>query len=137
MPNPITFSSTASAPKIVVPMKGIGGKIVSSLKLLFAVLLSGFLAIFGFGMISAVSTNMSVTGVGLQFDPIITLSYLVIAYMLSSYYQLNRAQGYKYFILALVLSYTTSFLQGSLFLVILIPVMKWLKLVTIEAGSRS
>ena len=112
-------------------------KIFFVLKFIFAALLSGFLAIFGFGIISALSTNIAVSGTILQFDPNITIAYLILAYLLSFYYQLNRAQGYKYIILALILSYTTTFLQGSLFLVILVPIMKWLKLVTVESQSRS
>ncbi|MEI6690730.1 MAG: hypothetical protein WCL07_03200 [bacterium] len=110
-------------------LRSIGSNLLALLKLVVAVALTGFAAILSVGVFSALSSNITFTGVEVQFDPMITIAYLGLAYFLSNHYQLDRSQGFRYFILALILSYTTPFLQGSFFLLLIIPTLQLFRLI--------
>ncbi len=84
-------------------------------------------------LLSAVSSNVQISGFKTYFDPQITLTYLVLAYLTGYFQGLTKKQQANLFWFALLLSYTTSFIQGSLTLVLIIPILKKLKL--IEATS--
>ncbi len=88
-----------------------------------------FLTIFVSSLLSSFSENIQLSGVTTLFDPLITIAYLAIFFSVSHYYSLTRKQAYYYLLLALFLSFTINFVEGSLILVFLAPVLRKLKLI--------
>lgn len=91
--------------------------------------LLGFLSLFFSGFLSSFSANIVSTDDTIFFDPLITLTYLILFYFLNHFYAFTNKQRGYYFILTLLLSYTINFVEGSIFLLILFPVLKKFKLI--------
>lgn len=96
--------------------------LVPGLKKLFvfllALALSIFLASFFTGFLSALSANIQLSGVTgtLSFDPLITIAYIITYHYAAHFFSLAKPTSFKFFLLTLLLSFTTSFVPGSLFL---------------------
>lgn len=81
------------------------------------------------GFISAFSNNIDTSSFNIIFDSQITIAYLLMYYSLSHFNKLTEAQNYILFVLTLLLSFTTNFIQGALTLLIIPPLLKKLKLI--------
>lgn len=91
--------------------------------------LLGFAAIFLSGFLTAFSANITSTNGQTYFDPLITLTYLVFFYFLNYLFTFTPKQRSYYLFLTLLLSYTVNFVEGSILLLVLYPVLKKLKLI--------
>lgn len=76
-------------------------------------------------MLTAVLSGLFPTNV----NPAVTLSYLVTAFLVSQLNDLNKNRQFKLLVLAAMLSWVTNFIQGTLLLLLLVPLLKKLKLV--------
>ncbi len=76
------------------------------------------------GFISALSNNIETSTFNIIFDSQITIAYLLMYYMLAKFYKLSDRQNYVFFVTTLLLSFTTNFIQGSLTLLIVPPLLK-------------
>lgn len=81
------------------------------------------------GFISALSNNIETSTFNIIFDSQITIAYLLMYYMLVKFYKLSDKQNYLFFVTTLLLSFTTNFIQGSLTLLIVPPLLKQFKLI--------
>ncbi len=89
----------------------------------------GLVCVFLSGFLSAFSANLSIQNGLTYFDPLITIAYILVFYSVSHYYSLTKKQAYNYLLLALFLSFTINFVEGSLILVFLAPILRKLKLI--------
>lgn len=101
-------------------------KIVSIIILSIVVYLGSAVAT---GFISAFSNNIETSTFAIIFDSQITIAYLLMYYSLSHFYKFNENQNYFLFVVTLLLSFTTNFIQGAITLLILPPLLKKLKLI--------
>lgn len=81
------------------------------------------------GFISAFSNNIETSTFAIIFDSQITIAYILVYYSLASFYKLTSSQNYILFVITLLLSFTTNFIQGALTLLILPPLLKKLGLI--------
>ena len=82
------------------------------------------------GVISAISTNIDVTAISIIFDPQITIAYILVYYSTNHFYKFTSRQTYLYLLFTLLLSFTTNFIQGSIVMLALPPLLKKLKLIS-------
>lgn len=82
------------------------------------------------GFISAFSTNIETSTFSLIFDSQITIAYLLMYYSLSHFNKFSENQNYVMFVITLLLSFTTNFIQGAITLLILPPLLKKLGLIS-------
>lgn len=80
-------------------------------------------------LLSNFSENIIIAGFANSFDPLITIAYILVFYSVSFYYSLSKKQAYYYLLLALLLSFTINFVEGSLVLVFLAPILRKLNLI--------
>lgn len=83
------------------------------------------------GFISALSNNIETSTFNIIFDSQITIAYLLMYFMLNRFYKLTDRQNYIFFVVTLLLSFTTNFIQGSLTLLIVPPILKKFKLIQV------
>ncbi|OIN89209.1 hypothetical protein AUJ59_02260 [Candidatus Beckwithbacteria bacterium CG1_02_47_37] len=69
------------------------------------------------------------TANGSQYNPIITIAYLLTACLFSYFYSATKREMFSWCLLALILSFLVNFIIGSLFLVMLPPALKKLRLI--------
>ena len=100
---------------------------VLGILVLFVLIYLGAAVLTGF--ISAFSTNIDTSTFSIVFDSQITIAYLLMYYSLSSFNKLTSSQNYVLFVVTLLLSFTTNFIQGALTLLILPPLLKKLGLI--------
>lgn len=81
------------------------------------------------GLISVFSNNIDTNTFAVIFDSQITIAYLLMYYSLSHFYKFSEKQTYFLFVATLLLSFTTNFIQGSITLLILPPLLRKLKLI--------
>ena len=81
-----------------------------------------------FFVASALAGALTAAG-GNQYNPIITIAYLLTACLFSYFYSATKKEMFSWCLLALILSFLVNFIIGSLFLVILPPTLKKLKLI--------
>jgi hypothetical protein len=81
------------------------------------------------GIFISIGSNASLNGLQIVFDPMITIGYIAVAYLLGHFNDFSKGQQYKLFLFSLLLSFIFNFIQGALLLVILLPLLKKLKLV--------
>lgn len=108
------------------------GKIKPILKGLSIVALSIIVylgAAVGTGFISAFSNNIETSTFSIIFDSQITIAYILVYYSLASFYKMSTSQNYVLFIITLLMSFTTNFIQGALTLLVLPPILKKLGLI--------
>lgn len=74
---------------------------------------------FFIGFLSSLGGSFSSIGLSqLNFDPLITIAYVMLYYFLTLFYQPDTSSQYKLFLFTLFLSFTVSFMQGAIFLVL-------------------
>ncbi|HBD02332.1 MAG: hypothetical protein UX38_C0003G0052 [Microgenomates group bacterium GW2011_GWC1_46_16] len=81
------------------------------------------------GFISAFSGNIDINSLTLSFDPQITIAYLLVYYSFVHFYKITSRQSYFYLLFTLLLSFTTSFIQGSITMILLPPLLLKLRLI--------
>jgi len=108
----------------------------SLLILLLAVLLYLLAAVLA-GAVSALSTNVDMTSVAIIFDPQLTIAYLLIYFATNHFYRFSSRGSYSYLILAIALSFTTNFIQGVIFMLILPPLLRKLKLLPLSPSANT
>jgi len=129
-PQPATNQTTTPPkPKIKLNLKPLG-KVVG-VGIVFLVLY--IVTIFISSVISSFSENVSISGLTTSFNPLITIAYILVFYSVSFYYSLTKKQAYNYLLLALFLSFTINFVEGSMILVALAPILHKLKLIETTA----
>src|SRR3972149_9682604 len=99
------------------------------LLILLVTIIVGLLAAVLSGILVAVSGTAQLSGVQIVFDPQITLAYVIVGYFVGYFNELSKKAQGNLFLLALLLSFTVNFIQGTLLLVILPPVLKKLRLI--------
>lgn len=104
-------------------------KLVKPLGIITVFFLLYILTIIISTLLSSFSENVSVSGISTSFDPLITIAYILVFYSVSHYYSLTKSQAYYYLLLSLFLSFTINFVEGSLVLVFLAPVLRKFKLI--------
>lgn len=62
-------------------------------------------------------------------NPLITLNYIILSYLLGYFYELTKKQQYSLCLFGLILSFIFSFGPGILTLIFILPILKRLKLV--------
>jgi len=107
------------------------GQIGRFLGIILVIVLLNLAAAVIAGFISAFSSNIDVNSLSLTFDPQITIAYILVYYSFVHFYKLTPRQSYFYLILALILSFTTNFIQGSITMIVLPPILKKFKLIEI------
>lgn len=81
------------------------------------------------GFISAFSNNIETSSFAIIFDSQITIAYLLTYYSLAHFYKMTERQNYLLFVSTLLLSFTTNYIQGTIALLILLPLLRKLKLI--------
>ena len=81
------------------------------------------------GFISAFSNNIETSTFAIIFDSQITIAYLLMYYSLSHFNKFSEKQNYWLFVITLLLSFTTNFIQGAFTLLVLPPLLKKLGLI--------
>jgi len=120
MPEAIDFINKSSKLKSV--LKVIGIIVLSILVYLGAAVATGF--------ISAFSSNIETSTFNIIFDSQITIAYLLMYYSLSHFNKMSEGQNYFLFVVTLLLSFTTNFIQGAFTLLVLPPLLTKLGLIS-------
>lgn len=107
------------------------GNLVKNVKkgiLIFvALLVANVLSSFVFGIIVTIGGNIERVGVGLtnlNFDPMITIAYMILYYFVTLFHQPSGRAQYYLFLFTLMLSFTVPFMQGALYLVFLYFILR-------------
>ena len=98
-----------------IGFKGVG-RIVGTV---VVTLLTALVAAVTAGVLLALGGNATLANFTISFDPQITVAYLLVFFFVSRFSNLSHKQGYNFFLLALMLSFTVNFIQGSIMLVLL------------------
>lgn len=128
----VQFDETQSAKKkFTMPqpkfsLKGFGRFLLLIIVSVLVYLLSAVLT----GVISALSANIDVTAISIIFDSQITIAYIMVYYSTNHFYKFTNKQTYLYFLFTLLMSFTTNFIQGSIVMLALPPLLKRLKLIS-------
>lgn len=88
-----------------------------------------FLTLISTTILANFSENIISASLSNTFDPLITIAYILVFYSVSFYYSLTKKQAYNYLLLAIFLSFTISFVEGSMVLIFLAPLLRKLKLI--------
>lgn len=89
------------------------------------------------GFISAFSNNIETSTFSVIFDSQITIAYILVYYSLASFYKMSSSQNYFLFVVTLLLSFTTNFIQGALTLLVLPPLLKRLGLISSPTQAKA
>ena len=120
-------SLNTSPSKLKTLGKSLGVLILTILVYLGAAVATGF--------ISAFSNNIETSSFAIIFDSQITIAYLLTYYSLAHFYKMTERQNYLLFVTTLLLSFTTNYIQGTIALLILLPLLRKLKLIEKPAQS--
>lgn len=120
-------SLNTSPSKLKTLGKSLGVLILTILVYLGAAVATGF--------ISAFSNNIETSSFAIIFDSQITIAYLLTYYSLAHFYKMTERQNYLLFVATLLLSFTTNYIQGTIALLILLPLLRKLKLIEKPAQS--
>ncbi|MEI8233038.1 MAG: hypothetical protein WCG44_04875 [bacterium] len=120
MPEATDFIKPSSKLKSVLKVLGI--VVLSILVYLGAAVATGF--------ISAFSSNIETSTFNIIFDSQITIAYLLMYYSLSHFNKTTEGQNYFLFVVTLLLSFTTNFIQGAFTLLVLPPLLTKLGLIS-------
>lgn len=116
-----SIDAATKSSKVKVALKALG------ILILFVLIYLGSAVATGF--ISAFSNNIETSTFAIIFDSQITIAYILVYYSLASFYKMTSSQNYVMFVVTLLLSFTTNFIQGAITLLILPPLLKKLKLI--------
>ncbi len=82
------------------------------------VLIANLASSFFLGVLLSVSSNIQVAGFNsINFDPMITIAYMILYYFVTLFFQPSSRAQFYLFLLTLFLSFSVPFIQGTLFLV--------------------
>lgn len=97
------------------------GSVIKKLVLIFIVLfVANLIASFFFGMLLTIGGNIQSVGFNkLAFDPMITIAYMILYYFITLFYQPHSKAQFYLFLFVLFLSFTVSFMQGAIYMVVL------------------
>lgn len=123
MPEAVDLQSSKPS-KVKSILKSLGVIILSIVVYLGAAVATGF--------ISALSNNIETSAFNIIFDSQITIAYLLLYYSLSHFLKMTEKQNYFLFVVTLLLSFTTNFIQGAITLLILPSLLKKLGLIKSE-----
>ncbi len=119
-----TLNMATSQSKFKSLLKGAAILVLSILVYLGAAVATGF--------ISAFSNNIETSSFAIIFDSQITIAYLLTYYSLTHFYKMTTSQNYLLFVVVLLMSFTTNFIQGAITLLILLPLLRLFKLLKTE-----
>jgi hypothetical protein len=107
----------------MINMRGLLGKVWGVAKFLIFFLIANLVAAFIIGMITGLTSvsgsNIVFSGMNsVQFNPLITIAYLMLFYFLLMFHRPNQNSQYGLFLLTILLSFMMNFLQGSILLVV-------------------
>lgn len=107
------------------------GKIMKNiLTIVICLIIANLISAFLLGIFMTIGGNIQVIGLNkLNFDPLITIAYMILYYFLNSFYQPSDQGKYLLFLFTLFLSFTVGFLQGAIFLVLVYLFLKKLKII--------
>ena len=96
------------------------------LSLLIANIISAFLL----GIMIMIGGNINVVGLNeMNFDPMITIAYILLYYFINNFFQSEGKSQLYLFLFTLFLSFTVNFIQGAIFLVVVYFLLNKLKLI--------
>ncbi|MBI3366564.1 hypothetical protein HY041_02980 [Candidatus Roizmanbacteria bacterium] len=94
------------------------------------ILISNLVSSFFLGALLSVSSNIQVVGLNtINFDPMITIAYMMLYYFVTLFFQPPSKAQFYLFLLTLFLSFSIPFIQGSLFLVSLYFLLRKFKII--------
>lgn len=97
-------------------------KVIGIIAVLFV---GNIIASFLFGVLLTLGGNIQSVGFNkLAFDPVITIAYMMLYYFVTLFFQPPPKAQFYLFLLTLFLSFTVSFLQGSIYLVVIYYLLK-------------
>ncbi len=77
----------------------------------------------------AIGGNIRFIGGRFSFDPLITIAYMSVYYFITLFYQPSPKAQFYLFLFVLILSFTITFIQGSILLVFLYALLRKLKII--------
>ncbi|SRR3989339_554208 len=92
-------------------------------------IIANFGSAFLVGVLTQIGGNIKLVGIQLSFDPLITIAYLMLFYFNTLFYQPSPKAQHALFLFTLFLSFTVSFIQGSIFLSIFYWLLKKAKII--------
>jgi len=85
-----------------------------------SLLIANIVSAFLLGMLMMIGGNISIVGLNeVNFDPLITIAYILLYYFINSFYQSAGKSQLYLFLFTLFLSFTVNFIQGAIFLVVI------------------
>lgn len=123
----VALNTITKSSKLKTIGKGLAILILTILVYLGAAVATGF--------ISAFSNNIETSSFAIIFDSQITIAYLLTYYSLAHFYKMTERQNYLMFVTTLLLSFTTNYIQGTIALLILLPLLRKLNLIEKPAQS--
>ncbi len=102
--------------------------LINLILILIAFIVSRTFAQMFFLFLTVTKSNIQIIGTSLAFDPLITIAYILVFYFITLFYQPRPKAQYLLFLMTLYLSFTTGFVEGSIFMVALYFSLRRLKL---------
>ncbi len=101
-----------------------------SLMIVLILLIANIFSAFIFGMLLTFGGNIQAVGLNkLAFDPLITIAYITLYYSINQFYHPSEKVQYPLFLFTLFLSFTVSFIQGTLYIIALYFLLRKFKLI--------
>jgi hypothetical protein len=105
-------------------------KIKKIILVILSLLIANIVSAFSLGVIMVISGNINVIGLNkINFDPLITIAYILLYYFLSSFFHSESRFHFYLFLFTLFLSFTVNFIQGAIFLVVFYLLLSKFKLI--------
>lgn len=97
-----------------------------------SLIVSTLVSSFVLGLLLAFGGNIQVVGAGLNnlaFDPMITIAYMILFYFVTLFFQPRPKTQLYLFIFTLFLSFTVSFIQGSVYMLVFYFLLRKLNII--------
>jgi hypothetical protein len=105
-------------------------KIKKIILVILSLLIANIVSAFSLGVIMVISGNINIIGLNkINFDPLITIAYILLYYFLSSFFHSEGRFHFYLFLFTLFLSFTVNFIQGAIFLVVFYLLLSKFKLI--------
>ena len=97
---------------------------------LLSLLIANVISAFLLGIMIMIGGNINVVGLNeMNFDPMITIAYILLYYFINNFFQSEGKSQLYLFLFTLFLSFTVNFIQGAIFLVVVYFLLNKLKLI--------